>query len=137
MKANKTICSLVLIFFSFFVLSCKGQKVEKIIIHYVKLDIETSFRVSCDNFENFFSDGYKTVVIKDNNKLKEFSNYLSHSDVSDSTKKIDVRVKIIVTYANKKNSFICMDRFYNLLLDNKSITANQNIIAFIKKQINK
>ncbi|TMI86415.1 MAG: hypothetical protein E6H06_21010 [Bacteroidetes bacterium] len=137
MKATKLVSNLIPIFFSFFILLGEGQKVEKLTFRYGNFNIETSSRVSCDNFENFFSGSYKTVVIKDNNTLKEFADDLSHCKVSDSTKKIDVRLKVIITYHKKNNAVLCMDRFDNLILNNRSIIANQEILSFLRKQINK
>ena len=110
------------------------NKIEKITLHYVDLQIETPFRIPCESFEDLFSSSYKTIVINDNDQLKEFSNYLSHSETSDSIKKIDVRVKLLIKYNNKKTSVLCMDKFSNLIFDNKLI-KNERLAAFIKARI--
>jgi hypothetical protein len=141
MNSNKIKIVLPFFFFTLFSFTCieryESEKINKITFHYVDFEIETPFQISCDNFENSFSDGYNTIVVKEDNNLEEFAGYISHIEVSDSKKIIDVRVKVIITYANKKTSLLCMDRFNNLILNNKSINANQNIIAFIRKQISK
>lgn len=132
---NKIIVASVLLFFTLSGYTCKEKpKIEKITFHYADLEIETPFQVSCNDFENLFSGTYKTIVVSDNRQLKEFEDYLANCDVLDSLQKMDVRIKVFITYANKKTSVLCMDRFNALILDNKSIKATQNIISFIKRQ---
>ncbi len=138
MNTNKIILSFI--FFTLSSFTCKERqkidKINKITFHYVDLEIETPFQVSCNNFETLFLGTYKTSDISDKGKLEQFGNYLSHCDVLDTTKSIDTRVKVFITYANKKTSTLCMDKFNNLVLDNKSINPNKDIIAFIKQQLN-
>lgn len=139
---NRIIAVTVSLIFILCGFTCKERqqqknKIEKVTLHYVELEIETPFRISCENFEDFFSSSYKTVVINDSKQLNKFEDFLSHCEVLDSVKKIDVRVKALITFGNKKSSSFCMDKFNNLILDNQSINPNEDIIAFIKEQISK
>ena len=139
---NKTIAVTALLLFILCGFTCKERqqqknKIEKVTLRYVDLQIETPLRISCENFEDLFSSSYKTVIINDAKQLTKFEDFLSHCEVLDSVKKIDVRVKALITYSYKKSSSLCMDKFNNLLLDNKSINANENIVAFIKEHISK
>lgn len=139
MNTNRIKIALSFVFFTFSSFTCKeGQKIDKInkiTFHYVDLEIETPFQVSCNNFETLFSGTYKTSDISNKSKLEEFGNYLSHCDVLDTAKAIDTRVKVLITYANKKMSILCMDKFNNLVLENKSISPNKDIIAFMRQQL--
>jgi hypothetical protein len=137
MNKNKIILTFAFICFTLSSFTCKErQNIAKITFHYVGFEIETPFQISCNDFENLFSGTYKTTEISNKNQLKEFEKYLSYCDALDTAKKIDVRVKVIITYANKKISILCMDKFNNLVLDNKSISPNKDIIAFIRRQLN-
>jgi hypothetical protein len=111
-------------------------RIEKMTFHFVDLGIETPFQISCSKFETFFLSNYKTLTIKDSNELKEFANYLKKYNELGYAKDIDVRLKIIITYANQKKTVLCMDKFYHLFLNNKSISIDQNIIDFIIRHIN-
>jgi len=119
-------------------IACKNEsksELDKITFHYVDYDIDTPFGVSCDDFEIFFSSSFKTIVVNDKTHLVEFEEYLGHHEILNSVKRIDVRVKIIIAYTNKKTSTLCMDRFNHLILDGKSINSDKKIIDFIKNYI--
>jgi len=136
MNMNKIILTFAVIFFALSSFTCnEGQNIAKITFHYVDFETETPFQVSCNDFENLFSGTYKTTDISNKIQLSDFENYLSYCNILDTAKKIDVRVKALITYTNKKTSVLCMDRFNNLVLDNKSISTNKEIVAFIRRQL--
>ena len=60
--------------------------------------------------------------------------HLKDCQYADTTKQIDVRVKIFIYYSNKKISILCIDKFNNILLNGKLIKENSQIIKFIDDQ---
>jgi len=137
MKLNK-IFNLIIILLTLCAFTCREtRKIKKITVLYVNVELETPFQVQCGDYENLFLGSYKTVVINDVKELNEFADYLTDCHVSDSAQNIDVRVKAVVAYLDGKTATLCMDKFNDIILDNKLINTNKNIVAFIKKQIHK
>lgn len=139
MNLSKLIAGCLLLFMSLTPFCRERQQkanIEKIVIHYVDLQIETPFDVTCENFDNFFSSSYKAKIISNKNQLRKFADYLAHCDVLDGAKNVDVRVKAVITYFDGKTTVLCMNKFNDILINNKLIKENKSIIAFVRKQIN-
>ncbi|HVX92553.1 MAG TPA: hypothetical protein VHA74_00375 [Candidatus Dojkabacteria bacterium] len=99
-------------------------------------EVETPFRITCNNFENAFRGQYKKINVKDTEQLILFSKYLKDYKYSQTNKAIDVRIKVIISYSDKKITKLCIDQFNNILVDGKLIKSNKQIIEFVDHYTN-
>ncbi len=133
---NKSIFTLSLIFFSLFIFACKEEReIDSMSIHFVDMNIETPMRVSCSNFEMLFAGSYDTTFITNEQVLSKFESYLSDCKQSDSDKEIDVRVKAVINFSDKKKSILCLDKFDNVVIDDRLVKANKAFAGFIRDQL--
>jgi hypothetical protein len=61
--------------------------------------------------------------------MKSLSNYKAPPLV----KNIDVSAKAYIHYSNGRISIVCMDRFGDILLDDKFIGVSSSLLSFLKK----
>lgn len=116
----KTHTLMILILFHFFCLTGCGNNqkpnelqlddinIDKIIINYQDLDIETPIRISCEDFNSYFNSNIKRKVINDSMVIKKIENYLNEAKVNNKrASQIDVRFKMIITYSDGTTKEFC------------------------------
>lgn len=109
-KKNKFLFLMILL--SLITLSCNSQEIKSIDIKYVDIEIETPFRIKCDNFDIFFQNEIDSISINDNLFITEFIEELEKLDKADLTKYSlpDTRINISIVY-HDKISKLCLDKF--------------------------
>lgn len=126
---------LLLFVFSFFIFCNNGKdgnQLKQVTIHYVNKDIETFYKVTCENFESFFGKKYKIAKITNKKELIQFENIMNNYEQV-SLKNLDIRVKIYIYYYNKKVSVLCVDKFGNIEFNNRPMGKNDSIFNFLEK----
>jgi hypothetical protein len=129
----------VQLIFLFFANVLNAQKISKLSISSVQLNMTSTFTVSCNSFEESFLGSIKQKLIKEPTKLKQVDILLSKFK-SLKLKRIDVRGKLIIYYKERKRRIICLDEFghfsidglffenkklFNFLLSNKYISEDE------------
>lgn len=88
------------------------NSIKRIDIKFVDIEIETPYRITCDNFESFFQDEIDSVSISDDKNISEFISEIGKLNKADLSKYSlpDTRIKISIIY-NDSISEMCLDRF--------------------------
>ena len=111
-----------------------GQKICNIKLRTVEKDINTPYRIPCDNFDASFSKIYKEKIVKSPKILADFDELLRHVVYSKENSEMDVRTKIIVQYLNsKKKTILCLDAFDDILVNGRLIKSNQKLLELINR----
>lgn len=120
-----------------FSLSCSSQKIKRIDILFVDQEIETPFRIKCEEFEKFFIDDLDSVSIHDDAQMQQFLNELAKLSMADLTKYslLDTRIKIKLIYEDKINE-LCIDRFV-ITKQNDIYILSESLKTFINKRTTK
>lgn len=128
---------IMLIFASIWLLGTfpKEKRVDKIIISYVDFEIETFYKITCDNYENSFNDIYKVEVIDSVsvNKIMAIIKTL-HKDKDKSDP--DTRVKLKILYNDNSCDSLCMDDL-RINYNGKAIKYSQRLKNEILKIVAK
>lgn len=139
----KTHVLIILFVFHFFCLTgCEKKKknelklddikISKIIIHYQCLDVETPIRIDCEEFNNYFNKGIKTIVIDDSKIINKLVNYLNEAKVNNKrASQIDVRFKMIIIYSNGTIKEFCGNESV-IEIDKSNYQINVKFSNYIK-----
>lgn len=131
-RKNKLILTQLVLLNSFF---CYSQEITKINIEFVNVDIETPFRIKCDNFNVYFQNEIDSVLINDNELILEFANEIKKLNKTDLSKYSlpDTRIKIKLVYTDKI-SYLCIDRFV-VEKDDGVYVLSESLRGLLKKNI--
>jgi hypothetical protein len=101
---------------------------------YVDKNINTPYRISCNNFEAAFAKAYKQKIIKSKKLLNELRVIFKSIVFTKDDEALDIRVKLVIQYANsKKRNVLCMDAFDDILVNGRLIKTNKQLKDFINK----
>jgi len=133
-KKNKIVVLLLLTLISF---GCNSEEIKRIDIIFVDPEIETPFRIKCEEFEKFFIDDLDSVSIQDDALIQQFLNELEKLSKADLTKYSlpDTRIKIKLIYEDKINE-LCADKFV-ITKQNDTYILSESLKAIINKSLTK
>jgi hypothetical protein len=133
---NKAFVILMFVFYSSIFNACNKHSEDEITelkIVYVNADIETFVAISCDEFNSAFSKSeFLEKNITNRKQLQNFSNTLNNFQKDSHISSIDTRAKLYVTYADRKQSVLCVDRFGYTVMNDNYVGISKKIISFIK-----
>ena len=131
-KKNKIVVLLLLTLISF---GCNSEEIKRIDIIFVDPEIETPFRIKCEEFEKFFIDDLDSVSIQDDALIQQFLNELEKLSKADLTKYSlpDTRIKIKLIYEDKINE-LCADKFV-ITKQNDIYILSESLKAFINNAV--
>jgi hypothetical protein len=133
-KINKIVVLLFLTLMSF---GCNSQDIKRIDVVFVNPEIETPFRIKCEEFEKFFAKELDSVSIHYDAPIQQFLSELAKLSKADLAKYSlpDTRIKIKLIYEDKTNE-LCMDRFV-ISKQNDLYILSESLKTFIYKSITK
>jgi len=107
--------------------------VKLVIIHYIYLHTDTQHDISCHEFDSYQEKGsFMTKKLITNAQINLFMKSLSNYKAPPLVKNIDVRAKDYIHYSNGKISIVCMDRFGDIMLDDKFIGVSSLLLSLLK-----
>jgi len=126
---------ILVLLLTLFSLSCSSQKINRIDILYVDPEIETPFRIKCEEFEKFFIADLDSVSIHNNALIQKFSDELEKLSKADIAKYSlpDTRIKIKLIYEDKINE-LCADKFV-ITKQNDIYILSESLKAFINNAV--
>jgi hypothetical protein len=111
------------------------DEITELKIVYVNADIETFADISCNEFDSAFSkDEFMEKNITDKKQLEKFSSILILNNFQKDShlSSIDTRAKLYITYADTKQSVLCVDRFGYAVMNDNYVGLNKKIVSFVK-----
>ncbi|UUW10974.1 hypothetical protein NLG42_09185 [Flavobacterium plurextorum] len=139
----KTHTIMILLFHFFCLTGCENNKktnerqmddirIDKIVINYQDLDVETPIRIDCEDFDNYFNKSIKTRVINDFKVINKLVNYISEAKENNKkVSQIDVRFKMRITYSNGTIKEFCGNDFA-IEVDKSNYQIDMNFLNYIK-----
>ncbi|WP_337966064.1 hypothetical protein [uncultured Flavobacterium sp.] len=118
----------ILLIFTLFSCENKETDIDKIVVHSVNLNIDTSADVSCKDFELTFNGVIKVYSIKDKSIFNKIDKLLKGIKNSNKNTSIDIRRKIIVFHKDKTIDTLCVDRF-NIVMNGQLIDKNDDLLS--------
>lgn len=108
------------------------DRVEKVQIESVEFSIMTVSSVDCENFEEYFNNNYKTLLITDKDSIYELLGKIDKLEPIDSTfnKSVDTRAKIKLFMGNNTKT-ICIGML-SLKKDNFIYKTPQELVDYIE-----
>jgi hypothetical protein len=132
---NKLIYTLIS--FTFFWNISRGNDsvlINRITIHYIYSLTETQYNISCNDFDVYRSrGGFMIKRLRTSAQINLFIKFLGDYKVPSLVKRIDVRAKAYIHYSNGKTSIVCIDRFGDIMLNNKVLGVSSSLLLFLKK----
>lgn len=108
--------------------------IKSIIIHYIYSKTDTQRDISCNNFDAYSEKGsFLVKKLTINSQRYQFMKSLNDYKTPPLVKNIDVRAKAYILYVNGKTSVACIDRFGDVMLDNKYIGVSISLLNFLQK----
>ena len=121
------IISLLLYFFDF----CSNPNpINRIEIKKVDFEISSIFKINCNNFESYFSDDIKSIIISNNDSIKLINNLITKLKIDSSNYLPDVRAKIFFI-SNDKLDSACLS-YSSIFYDGKSYLPDRKLIKLIE-----
>jgi len=80
--------------------------VKSIIIKHTELGRQTLFKITCDNFDQYFKDA-PSLTITSKDGIENMANILNNLTGTEDTG-LDVRARIILTHADHKTDTACV-----------------------------
>jgi hypothetical protein len=115
--------------------SFSGARISRISILYVSKNIETPYRISCKMFNSSFRTQFKKKVIDTRSQIDSFYTIFNTIEYEKKSEDIDVRVKIYIFGLRPSPILMCMDRFDDVLVNDRLIKRNINLLNFINYKI--
>ena len=102
------------------------KHIHKIVIDQVDFDIMTFADISCNDFENAFTNMKKQTIITNPKEILLLENYIENLVLVDSShrKAVDTRAKIFLI-SHTDTTELCMDRFVTFHNDNYHKTSSK------------
>lgn len=127
----------VLLLFTLISFRCISEEIKRIDIIFVDPEIETPFRIKCEEFEKFFTNNLDSVSIQDDALIQQFLKELEKLSKADLAKYSlpDTRIKIKFIYEDKIIE-LCIDRFV-ITKQNDTYILSESLKAIINKNITK
>ncbi len=107
------------------------ERLKKATIQYVPLATKAPVVVSCDQLRTVFGKKLNTVVIADQQKLKEIATLFRNAN-SAKDRMLNVRVKFILQYTEHTETY-CMDR--EGTLEGYDFRWDPKIVKWFKQEI--
>lgn len=130
----KRMLSKKIVFVIFIILfSCKQynqSNINNLTIYKIDLNTNTSVQADCYDFQELFSDILEKYQIKDKTILNELGALLTNIERDNLNADMDVRKKIIISYSNKNNDTLCVDKF-NISINGKVVKKNRKLHQFL------
>lgn len=109
--------------------------VNRITIHYIYSLTDTQHDISCNDFDAYRGKGsFMIKKLKDTAQINLFMKSLRDYKVPPLVKRIDVRAKAYIHYSNEKTSIVCIDRFGDIMLDDKFIGVSSSLLSFLQQK---
>jgi hypothetical protein len=102
-----------------------------IAVLYVRVDMNTFFRVNCDNFTISFKNLLSIQKVTDKDSLNEFLSIIKKVKFKKNYREIDVRRKFIYIYNDIQKNVLCSDG-KNIIIDGRLIKRNKRLVKFLE-----
>lgn len=93
--------------------TCQNSKPENTIkavrIEAISFQTETMFKISCEKFDTYYADKWRSKTINDKTVLDKLNNLLQGLRKTDNAYEPDVRVKLLVTNTSGTIDTVCLD----------------------------
>lgn len=132
MKTN-----IILVILHFFLSTCLAQEDKKayILVSSVDLYINTSSRVSCENFETVFGKMTRLSLVTQSDSLMLFSSFIRKIKYAKRNRQIDVRCKYF--YKSENNDAIVCTNGLSIIVNGKLIKRNKKFLSLLNSLVHK
>jgi hypothetical protein len=134
MKRHFILTSLLLIYSA--ISFAQNNNKNYILALSVDLYMNTSSRISCDNFATAFDKLLAVNVVSQNDSIAVFSIFINNVKYAKNDRAIDVRCKFIYQKDNTGVITVCTDG-RNILLNGRMIKKNKKFIDFLNSIVHK
>jgi hypothetical protein len=122
---------IVILFFS--LCNTRSNQINKILIKYVDYDLETVYKINCDDFEKQFGSSIHSHVVTNSSDLNKFCEFERKLKLNSKKYDPDVRAKIIIYKDDGTKDTLCLDGGNSAELNGTPMLINDDFVAFIKK----
>jgi hypothetical protein len=125
---------LLIIYYTTFLLTLgcseSPKAVDKIIIKRVSPELDTFFKIGCDNFESAFGSEIVEVEVIDRDKLDYFSKRLALLKHDKEKYYPDVRSKVLIIFSDGSNETLCISHL-GIIYNEQPMVLDQELYDFI------
>ncbi|RCH56636.1 hypothetical protein DJ568_01890 [Mucilaginibacter hurinus] len=93
--------------------ACEGKKqideVKSATVEAISYQTETAFNITCDRFDTYYQDKWKTRTITEKAQLDNLTGLLYALKRIDNGYEPNVRVKLLLNYTSGKTDTVCLD----------------------------
>jgi len=133
---KKNIFLVGLLFFSSIGLYAQSNNKNYILALSVELYMNTSSRVSCDNFATAFNKVLSVNAVSQSDSLAMFSFFISNVKYAKHDRGIDVRCKFVYEIDKANTITVCTDG-RNILLNGRMVRKNKKFINFLNSIVHR
>ena len=105
--------------------------IKKIEIKKVDFEINTVFRIDCNDFENSFKKELKSIIVTDKLTIQKFEQELTMLQIDTGSYNPDVRAKLLIHYSDTRIDTLCMSEI-GFLLNGKSFLSNEELLNLVR-----
>ena len=117
-------------------LYAQGNSKNYILAMSVDIYMNTSSRVSCDNFATVFEKVLTASAVSESDSVAMFSAFVRNVKYSKYARSIDVRCKFIFETDGGSTVTVCTDG-RNVLLNGRMIRTNKKFISFLNSIVHR
>ncbi|MCD8740517.1 hypothetical protein LT679_07875 [Mucilaginibacter roseus] len=93
--------------------ACQHSKPENTLkaakVEAISYQTETMFKISCEKFDTYYADKWRSKTISDKASLDKLNDLLESLQKTDNAYEPDVRVKLLLTNTDGSIDTVCLD----------------------------
>ncbi|MCC8409622.1 hypothetical protein LJ707_11840 [Mucilaginibacter sp. UR6-1] len=93
--------------------ACQNSKPENnfktVTVEAISFQTETMFKISCEKFDTYYADKWRSKTITDKASLDKLNGLLQSLRKTDNAYEPDVRVKLLLTNTSGTADTVCLD----------------------------
>ncbi|WP_345332036.1 hypothetical protein [Mucilaginibacter defluvii] len=93
--------------------TCQNSKpantIKAATVEAISFQTETMFQISCEKFDTYYADKWRSKTINDKARLDTLNNLLESLRKTDNAYEPDVRVKLLLTNTDGGIDTVCLD----------------------------
>lgn len=120
-------------YISVFALNAQTERINKIVIEHVEYDLETVYKINCQDFEKRFGSSIHKHVLTQMTDINKFYEFEKKVKINKKKYHPDVRVKIILYKENGTKDVLCTDGGNSAELNGTPVLISDEFANYIKK----
>ena len=114
----------------------KDSNIDNLEVFYLPEGTTTDIPIECNHlYPSMFEFDLLQKTFVKQSILKKFKDRLLNLTISEDKPDMDIRIRIMINYANKKVDTLCLGEYFGTYLNGKRMIDDQELLRMVKNEI--